>query len=110
MVYSLISNAPTRAQRVLVITGQPPPALARRTNGPAIAALVCGIVQFGFPPAGIAAIILGHRALYVIRRTGEDGYGLVKAGSILGYLVLAFALIVTLIGFGAQPVHGHSGP
>jgi hypothetical protein len=68
--------------------------VARRTNPEAIAALVCGIAGFvGVAPACIAAIILGHRALGQIRRTGEDGYGLAKAGLILGYVALVLGIL-----------------
>src|SRR5271166_4476918 len=58
-------------------------------------------------PAGIAAIILGHKALRQIRRTDEGGYGLAKAGLILGYfgLVLAvFGLLITLLASNAASV------
>jgi hypothetical protein len=90
-------------------TTEPPPSTARRTSGLAIAALVCGIVQFaGVFPAGIAAIILGHLALRAIRRTGEDGYGLAKAGLILGYIGLVLAVIgVGLAFLGSARVVPH---
>jgi hypothetical protein len=67
--------------------------VARRTNPLAIAALVCGIVGFGVAPAAIAAIVLGHVSLGQIRRDGDDGYGLAKAGLILGYVALALGII-----------------
>jgi len=69
-----------------------PPSRAKRTNSLAIAALVCGIIQFWLFPAGIVAIILGRRALREIRESGDDGYGLARAGLVLGYLGPAFAL------------------
>jgi hypothetical protein len=69
----------------------------RRTNSLAIAALVCGILQNFIPFTGIAAIICGHMAKSQIRRTGEDGWGLATAGLILGYIGLAFALLVLLL-------------
>jgi hypothetical protein len=72
------------------------------TNGMAVAALVCGIGQFvvGFP-AGIAAIILGHKARGRIRMTSEQGAGMARAGLVLGYvgtgiLVLAVLLIALI--------------
>lgn len=74
-----------------------PAALAHRTNPLAIAALVCGIVQFAFPLAFIAAIILGHKARQQIRRTGEEGYGLATAGLVLGYFSLVSTLLVLLV-------------
>jgi hypothetical protein len=75
--------------------------VARCTNSSAIAALVCGILAFcGLGPIAIAAIILGHKALSQIRRTGEDGYGLAKAGLVLGYLSLALGVLTLLILLG----------
>jgi Domain of unknown function (DUF4190) len=72
--------------------------VVRRTNPLAIAALVCGILTFcGLFPAVIVAIICGHKALRQIRRTGEDGYGLAKAGLILGYLALVLGALTTLV-------------
>ena len=66
------------------------------TSSLAIAALVCGIIQFcGLFPAGIAAVVLGHLARRKIRRTGERGRGLATAGLILGYIGVGL-LVVTL--------------
>lgn len=73
-----------------------------RTNQLAIAALVCGIGQFAFPLAFIAAIILGHKARRQIRRTGEDGYGLATAGLVLGYFLPLSTVLVLLIGLVAN--------
>jgi hypothetical protein len=73
---------------------------ATRTNGLAIAALVCGIAQFvGFWLLGtIPAIILGHMARKQIRQTGEQGAGMATAGLVLGYIGVALtALFVILI-------------
>lgn len=78
--------------------GWAPAPRAQRTNPLAIAALVCGIAQFcGLFPAGIVAIIFGHLARRQIRRTGERGWGLAKAGLILGYLILAGTLLVAVL-------------
>jgi hypothetical protein len=80
---------------------------AQRTSPAAIGALVCGILTFcGAAPAGIVAIILGHKALRQIRRTGEAGYGLAKVGLILGYLGLVFTVLGLLIALAAS----HAGP
>jgi Domain of unknown function (DUF4190)/Domain of unknown function (DUF1707) len=77
----------------------PPPVIARqRTSGLAIASLVCGICQIGFPvPTGLVAIFLGHAARRRIRRTGERGDGLALAGLILGYLGLVGYLLLFLV-------------
>lgn len=74
-------------------------ARARRpTNSLAVTSLVCGIVGFvGLWPALFVAIILGHRAVRQIRLTGEDGYGLAKAGLALGYLGVTLAVLGLLI-------------
>jgi hypothetical protein len=83
-----------------------------RTNSLAVAALVCGIVQFCVPPACLIAIILGHKARSQIRRTREGGYGIATAGLILGY----FCLVSTLLTLGilamsaSAPGLPHGGP
>jgi Domain of unknown function (DUF4190)/DUF1707 SHOCT-like domain len=69
------------------------------TNGMAVAALVCGIVQFcGFWLVGtIPAIILGHLARRQIRQTGEQGAGMATAGIILGWVGVGLTILfVTL--------------
>lgn len=82
-------------------TDQSVPQPGRRTNPLAIAALVCGIVQLsGLFPAGVAAIILGHKALRRIRQSGEDGYGLAKTGLVLGYLGLVLMVLGFLLALG----------
>lgn len=69
----------------------------QRTNGLAVAALVCGIGQLvAFWPATILAIVFGHKARRDIRRTGEQGDGLALAGIILGYIGLGLTLLAVL--------------
>jgi len=71
---------------------------AQRTNTLAVASLACGIGQLlVWFPASIAAIVLGHKARRQIRQTGEQGDGLARAGLILGYLGLAFTLLLALL-------------
>jgi len=79
-------------------TGGPGYASAR-TNGLAVAALVCGVAQIVFlgPLVGIPAIILGHVARSRIRQTGEQGAGMALAGLILGYIGLALTVIFVII-------------
>lgn len=86
--------------------GNSPASRTSRTNPFAIAALVCGIVQFGVPPACIAAIVLGHRARRQIRQTGEGGYGIATAGLIIGYFMIASTVLVLLIGLVPGPPSG----
>jgi hypothetical protein len=92
----------------------PPPApvvVQQRTSGLAIASLVCGICQLGFPlPISLVAICLGHAARRRIRETGERGDGLAVAGLVLGYLgLVCMLLLVGLIFFVSSryggPVH-----
>jgi hypothetical protein len=91
-----------------------PVATQRGTNGLAIAALVLGLAQFavGFP-AGIAAIILGHKAQQRIKQTGEQGSGLARAGLILGYLGtlgLVLLALLFLLTTAAMNVRGPTIP
>jgi tetrahydromethanopterin S-methyltransferase subunit C len=59
---------------------------------------VCGLLSLGFGPlASIPAVIAGHEALRQIRRTGDGGYGLAKAGLILGYITLALMAVAVLL-------------
>jgi len=80
-------------------------AAVRHTNNMAVAAFACGLGQLlvGFP-AGIAAIILGHKARRQIRQTGEQGDGLALTGLILGYagtvgiaVLVVFALLFFMV-------------
>lgn len=70
-----------------------------KTNGLAIAALICGVAQFlGFWLLGtIPAIVLGHMARNQIRQRNEQGAGLALAGLILGYVGIALTVIVVII-------------
>jgi hypothetical protein len=74
---------------------------ATRTNGLAIAAMICGIAQFvGFWLLGtIPAIILGHMARRQIKQTGEQGAGMATAGLVLGYIgaVLTIFVVIAIV-------------
>jgi hypothetical protein len=71
---------------------------AQRTNGLAIAALACGVGQVvAWFPAGLAAIILGHKARRQIRETGEQGDGMALAGLVLGYIGIGFTLLLVVV-------------
>ncbi len=81
-----------------------------QTSGTAIASLVFGIVSwFALPFIGaIVAVICGHIARAEIRRSVHariEGDGLAVAGLVLGYVQLAFCLllvvgVILLIAFG----------
>ena len=75
------------------------------TNGKAIASLVAalaGLVFCGLP--SIAGLILGIIAMRECKRTGQDGYGLALAGTIVGALVTALVVLyfVFVIGIAAS--------
>lgn len=65
------------------------------TNVLAIISLVAAFI------VPIAAIVTGHIALNQIRRTREEGYGLAKAGLILGYVFtgLSALFVVSYVAF-----------
>ncbi len=64
-------------------TGQ----LVPRTNTLAIVALILSLT------VSLGGIICGHIALSQIKRTGEGGYGLALAGTIIGYVFTGFVLL-----------------
>lgn len=77
--------------------GLEPGMATRRTNGLAIAALVCGLV--GGPGVGsVLALSFGFRARRQIATTGEAGRGMATAGIILGFIgILILMLLVGLV-------------
>ncbi|WP_123025314.1 DUF4190 domain-containing protein [Mycolicibacterium stellerae] len=81
------------------------PAAPLGTNGKAIASLVtalAGLMFCGLP--SIAGLILGIIAMRECRRTGQDGYGLALAGTIVGGLITALIVLyfVFVIGIAAS--------
>jgi Domain of unknown function (DUF4190)/Domain of unknown function (DUF1707) len=90
---------------------QPPPG----TNGMAIGAFVCGLLElFTFGFTAIPAVILGHSARRQIRRSGQHCDGMALTGLILGWLGIAvFVLIVAgLVAVSTShgsTVHGYPG-
>jgi len=64
---------------------------APRTN---VLAIISLIAAFVFPLAGA---VTGHIALSQIRKTGEQGHGLAKAGLILSYVFIAIGFIITIL-------------
>lgn len=68
------------------------------TNGMAVASLVCGLGQLAVgPPAGVAAIVLGHLARRRTEVTGEQGSGMATTGLVLGYIGVIGTLLLFLI-------------
>ena len=75
-----------------------------RTNSLAVASLVCGIGQFLVPllPTSILAIVFGHVARGQIRRSGEKGDGLARAGLVLGWAGVALAVLALVVFVGLR--------
>jgi hypothetical protein len=71
-----------------------------RTNGLAIASLVCSLAGLATCISAPVGIVLGHIAKRQIRETGEQGEGLANAGLWVGYIltVLGALLFVGWLG------------
>ncbi|KAA9147846.1 DUF4190 domain-containing protein [Microbacterium lushaniae] len=72
----------------------------RRTNGLAVASLVCSIVGIVFSftivlgLASVAGVIMGHLSLKRLKTSGEAGYGMAMAGTIIGWAGVALTALV----------------
>jgi Domain of unknown function (DUF4190) len=76
-------------------SGKPP-----GTNGKATAALVTSLVGLlfcGLP--SIAGLILGIIAMRETKQTGQDGYGIALAGTIIGGIVVAIWIVYMFFVF-----------
>lgn len=70
----------------------------RRTNGLAIASLVCGICGFLYLIPAILGIVFGCVALKQTKRDGADGRGMAIAGIVTGsFWIGALILIIVLV-------------
>jgi hypothetical protein len=79
------------------------PAVAPRTPGKAVAALVCGIISLviGGIILGIVAVVLGSLARKEIaEHPGLTGSGMALAGIITGSLGFVLAVVFLAIGVG----------
>jgi peptidyl-prolyl cis-trans isomerase B (cyclophilin B) len=65
---------------------------SRPTNILAIISLVASCIGFTVP-----GVIMGHIALYQIKKSGEQGHGLALAGVIVGYSLLAITLVLIVV-------------
>jgi hypothetical protein len=65
-----------------------------KLNSLAVVSIATALTSIG----AVAAIITGHVALTQIKKSGESGRGLALAGTIVGYVTIAF-WILTSIGF-----------
>jgi Domain of unknown function (DUF4190) len=81
-----------------------------KTNGLAIAALICGCVGFLLFIPGILGIIFGFIARGQIKRSNgqQKGEGMALAGIIVGTAWLAFLVVSIALG-AARNHHGNSG-
>jgi len=81
-------------------------------NTMAIVSLVAGIAGFVILPliSSIVAIITGNKAKKEIAQTGQQGLGMAKAGTILGWIGVAFTIlgiilvIIFVVVIGASSV------
>ncbi len=94
----VVSDLPPRPAEATLVTESPGTIPAARTNGFAIASLICGLGQFIVGPlATIPAIVFGHMARHQVRRTGEQGAGLALAGLALGWGAVILGIIIILV-------------
>ncbi len=77
----------------------PYPTLGKRTNGLAIAALVCGIGGFFFFIPAVLGIVFGFVARSQIRQSNgtQGGEGLAMAGIIVGFAWIALLIFVIVV-------------
>ena len=79
------------------------PVVDRQTSAMAIVSLVAGLLGWSLLPVigSVVAIVSGHLARAEIRRRPEalEGDGLAIAGLVLGYLMVAMAIIGLLFVF-----------
>ncbi|HEX4790192.1 MAG TPA: DUF4190 domain-containing protein [Actinospica sp.] len=73
------------------------PVYARKTNGLAVAALVCGICGFLYLVPAILGIVFGSIAVRQTRREGSDGRGMAIAGIVTGSLWVALAAVIVIL-------------
>lgn len=63
-----------------------------KLNTLAVVSIASALTSIG----AVAAIITGHVALTQIKKSGESGRGLALAGTIVGYLTIAFWILSTV--------------
>ena len=76
------------------------------TNGQAIASLVCalaGLLLCGLP--SIAGLILGVIGMRETKRTGQNGYGIALAATIIGALVTLFWVVYLVFAVAFATTH-----
>jgi Domain of unknown function (DUF4190) len=84
-------------------TMPPPPGAAwSRTNKKASWSLGLGIASMLFVFLAIPALILGYKAKREIAASRSRGYDMAIAGIVLGWIGLAFVVLVIILGFVTQ--------
>lgn len=73
--------------------GGMPGSVPQGNNGLAIASLVLSIVGVCCGIGSIIGIVLGFVAMNQIKKTGQSGEGLAKAGIIIGFITLAIGIV-----------------
>lgn len=74
------------------------PAPPRRTNGLAVAAIICSIGGLFTGISAPVGAVLGHMATKQIAQTGEDGEGLAKAAIIIGWAITGLIVLACCVG------------
>src|SRR5918993_1298200 len=77
-----------------------------KTNTLAIVSLVSSLVGLFILPfiGSIVGVITGHMSLSQIKKTGEQGRGLAFAGTIIGYVGLAFIVLGLIVFLAFLPI------
>lgn len=83
-----------------------------KTNTLAVVSLISSIagIVIIYGIGSIAGVITGHLALSQIKRTNEGGRGLAIAGLIVGYVGVAFTVLVLIILFAIWGAFATSYP
>jgi hypothetical protein len=94
--------------RPLPMPPPPRPMARQQTNSMAIGSFVCGLLELcSFGLTAIPAVVLGHSARKQIRRTGQPGDGFALAGLVLGWLGIAFMMIILVAAVTAVASTAH---
>lgn len=91
--------------------GQPYPT-PQRSNGLAVASLICGIAGLVIIPflASVVAVITGHLGLNQTKRDSTlGGRGMAIAGLVLGYIGIAFSILLGALMLLAVFAAGSAG-
>lgn len=118
--FSILKSPPTLSQspqpmhsvQSVTMSTEPP------KSGLAVASMICGIASIpglfccGAIPLSLAAIICGHLALSDISKRPhlENSRGIAKAGLIMGYIMIAVAILLILYQIGMMGVSAVMNP